>query len=523
MSSAEAVLESSEAPEARRPSEDPGFALSRRRRLAITIGVMTGSFIAALEGTVVSTAMPTVVASLGGIERFSWVFSGYMLTSTVTVPLWGKLSDLYGRRRLYQAGVLLFLVGSVLSGLATTMTQLIVFRTVQGLGAGALIPLGMTIVGEIYSLEERARMQGYFSGVWGLASIVGPVVGGYITEYLSWRWVFFINVPFGLAAAAIIGFALVERARTVKPTIDYAGAITLMVALSLALLGLVEAGSDLGPTHPLTISALVGAVVLGALFLRIERRALEPIVPLDLFRDKMFGAASLSGFLIGVAMFGAIAFIPLYVQGVTGASATEAGSVLSPLLLSWVTMSIVGGRLLGHVGVRSIVLAGISLVGLGFAALGLFDLSAHRGWLMFDMAVLGSGMGLAMLTLLIGVQATAPKGKLGIATSFQMFTRSIGGAVGVAIMGAVLSYTLGAKLDALSTTTVDGAVAKATADPNAMLDPELRASVPPGILASMQDALGDGLRNAFGLGTIAVLLAFVAAIRLPREKLIGRK
>jgi EmrB/QacA subfamily drug resistance transporter len=521
MSSAEAVLDNSEAPESRHPKYEAGPTYSRRRRIAITVGVMTGSFIAALEGTVVSTAMPTVVAALGGIERFSWVFSGYMLTSTVTVPLWGRLSDLYGRRRLYQAGVLLFLVGSVLSGFATTMNQLIAFRTIQGLGAGALIPLGMTIVGEIFSLEERARMQGYFSGVWGLASIVGPLAGGYITDYLSWRWVFFINVPFGLAAAAIIGFALVERRRTSKPTVDYLGAATLMGALTLGLFGLVEGGSELGFLHPVTYASLVGAGLLLLLFVWIERRTPEPIVPLELFRDRMFASSSAIGFLVGVAMFGAIAFIPLYVQGVTGATATEAGSALSPLLLAWVTLAVIGGRLLPYVGVRSLVLVGVALVAIGFVALFLVDVSVGRGWLLVDMAVLGSGMGLSMLTLLIGVQAAAPEGKLGIATSFQMFTRSIGGAVGVAVMGAILASTLGARLGTLEGASPEAAVTRV--DPNAMLDPALRATVPPETLAAMQSALGEGLRNAFGFGTLAVLFALLAALRLPTARLIGPK
>jgi hypothetical protein len=296
-----------------------------------------------------------------------------------------------------------------------------------------------------------------------------------------------------------------------------------MAALSLALFGLVEAGGDLGPWHAVTLGALASAAVLGVLFVWLERRAAEPIVPLDLFRDPMFTSASLIGFLVGVAMFGAIAFIPLYVQGVTGATATEAGSALSPLLLSWVTMSIVGGRLLSHVGVRRLVLAGVTLVAIGFVVLAFVDLTAGRLGLMLDMIVLGSGMGLSMLTLLIGVQASAPKGKLGIATSFQMFTRSIGGAVGVALMGAILAGTLTARLDDLPRESATGPAARAAADPNAMLDPALRASVPAETLAAMQAALGDGLRLAFALGAVVVLLALAAGYRLPRARLIGAK
>src|SRR6478735_6984597 len=222
---------------------EAGFVFSQRRRIAITIGVMTGMFIAALEATIVGTAMPTVIASLGGLNHYSWVFSAYLVTSTVTVPVWGKLSDLYGRRLLYQVGIGVFLLGTLLSGLSGTMTQLIVFRAIQGLGAGALVPLGMTIIGDTFTLEERAKMQAYFSGVWGLSSIIGPIVGGFITDQLSWRWVFFVNLPIGVVAALIIGFALREPKHHNRPKIDYAGAILLMVAISLLMLAMVEGGS----------------------------------------------------------------------------------------------------------------------------------------------------------------------------------------------------------------------------------------------------------------------------------------
>src|SRR5258706_8615942 len=219
--------------------------LAPKRRVLITVGVMTGMAIAALEATVVGTAMPTVIASLGGISHYSWVFSAYLVTSTVTVPVWGKLSDLYGRGLLYQIGIGVFLLGTLLSGMAGSMTQLIVFRAIQGLGAGALVPLGMTIIGDTFTIKERAKMQAYFSGVWGLSSVVGPIVGGFITDQLSWRWVFFINLPIGVVAAIIIGLALKEPRRTQKPTIDYLGASTLMLAISLLMLGLVEGGKSM--------------------------------------------------------------------------------------------------------------------------------------------------------------------------------------------------------------------------------------------------------------------------------------
>src|ERR671916_1698091 len=223
----------------------PTLVMSSRRRLAVTLGVITGMFLAALEATVVGTAMPTVIASLGGLSHYSWVFSAYLITSTVTVPVWGKLSDLYGRRLFYQIGIAIFLLGSVLSGVSTSMTQLIVFRAIQGLGAGALVPLGMTIIGDIFTIAERAKMQALFSGVWGLSSVIGPVVGGFITDQWSWRWVFYINLPVGLAAALIIHLALKEPKRHGRPSIDYAGALLLMASITLLMLALVEGGATL--------------------------------------------------------------------------------------------------------------------------------------------------------------------------------------------------------------------------------------------------------------------------------------
>src|ERR1041384_976652 len=259
--------------------QQPHVLLSRRRRRVVTAGVMLGMFLAALEATVVGTAMPTVIASLGGLDRYSWVFSAYLLTSTVTVPVWGRMSDLYGRRVFYLIGVTFFLIGSALSGASQSITQLIVFRGIQGLGAGALIPLSMTINGDIYTVRERTRMQGLFSGTWGLASILGPLAGGFITDHISWRWVFYINIPFGLAAAVVVGFALVELKRHARPVIDYAGAIWLTIAITLLLLVLVESGDPAIWGNPLTLAAVAGILAFAYLFVRTERRAPDPIVP----------------------------------------------------------------------------------------------------------------------------------------------------------------------------------------------------------------------------------------------------
>ena len=283
-------------------AEKPHVILSRRRRWAVTGGVMLGMVLAALEATVVGTAMPTVIATLGGLDRYSWVFSAYLLTSTVSVPVWGRLSDLFGRRNLYLVGVFFFLLGSALSGASQSILQLIAFRAIQGLGAGALIPLSMTINGDIYTVAERARIQGLFSGVWGLASIIGPLAGGFITDQLSWRWVFYINIPFGLAAAAVVGIALVEPKRSDRPVIDYAGAVWLTCAITLLLLVLVESSDPATWTSPLMLLEGAGMLGFSVLFVRSEKRAVEPIVPFSLFRNRIITVGSIISFLIGAAM-----------------------------------------------------------------------------------------------------------------------------------------------------------------------------------------------------------------------------
>jgi EmrB/QacA subfamily drug resistance transporter len=495
--------------------------MSKGRRMAVTAGVMTGMFLAALEATVVGTAMPTVIASLGGLSHYSWVFSAYLITSTITVPVWGKLSDLYGRRLFFQLGIAVFLLGSVLSGMSTTMTQLIIFRAIQGLGAGALIPLGLTIIGDVYTVQERARMQALFSGVWGLASVIGPVAGGFITDNLSWRWVFYINIPFGLAAATIMAFALKEPKRHERPSIDYAGAAVLMVAITLLMLVLVEGGSSLRSlASPGNLALFAVAAALGALFVFIERRARDPLVPFELFRNRVVAVSAEAGFLAGVAMFGAISFVPLFAQGALGSTATEAGSLLTPLMLSWVSLSIVGGRLLLKVGYRPTTLAGLFILTLGFALLSSFQRTTPRVWLYVDLCLIGAGLGLTMLTLLIVVQQAVPRAQLGIATSLNQFTRSIGGAVGVAILGAVLSAGLASHMQKIARASggplTPERAAELASNPNALIEPQARAALPPDVLDTLQESLAAAIHKVFWVGTALAFLAFLAALRLPR-------
>lgn len=462
--------------------------VSRKRRRWITAGLLLGMSLGALEATVVSTAMPTVIATLGGLAHYSWVFSAYLLTSTASVPIWGRLSDLYGRRRLYLAGVLVFIVGSALSGAAGSMTQLILFRAIQGLGAGAIIPLGMTIVGELYSLDERARAQALFSGVWGVASIAGPLVGGYITDALSWPWVFYLNLPFGVLAMGVIAAAYPAAPPTTQARIDWPGAALLFGGVTALLVALSDAA-------PMPWAWMAAALGLLAAFVLVERRAAQPILPLDLFDNLVVSRSLAVAFLVGTAMFGAIAFVPLFVQAVLGGSATEAGTTLTPLFLGWVLSSIAGARLSVRTGYRRVTTAGVALIAVGFAMLVLMEVDSGRTMLLLSALVLGCGMGLSMLSLLLAIQHGVERPRLGLATSLNQFSRSIGAAVGVAIMGAMLARSM-AGLD-----LPDGAQALAGA--TLKLDNAARLH------------LAGALQQVFAVGAGMTVLALIACVFLP--------
>lgn len=487
--------------------------LTRRERRLITAGVMVGIFLGAMESTVVATAMPTIVASLGGLEMYSWVFSSYLLTSTVTVPLWGKLSDLYGRRRFYLIGISLFLLGSVACGFSQTMAQLIFFRGVQGLGTGAVLPLGLTIIGDIYPLEERARMQGLFSGVWGVASIAGPFLGGLLTDHFSWRWIFFVNVPVGILASVMIGRFLREREfdEASSGRVDFLGAVVLISALVLLLVGVMGTGW-MGQTR----LALIGGALVGLiLFSQIERRVEDPIIPLGLFRNRIFLASFVTGLLAGMAMFGAITFIPLFVQAIGGTDATGAGTVLTPFMLAWVSCSVVGARLLLHHRVRAIVLTGGVTLTVGFLLLVRLGIESSRAEVMVGMTLGGAGMGLIMAPLLIAVQNAVPRDQLGVATSVTMFSRTMGGAIGVGLLGAVMTWLLNKRLLSLVAETTDAQLRAIIQHPEVLLQPVVRAGLPPSVLTALREALAYALHGAFLVGFFISVLALISIFFLP--------
>lgn len=478
--------------------------MSRQRTIVTTVGIMLGLFMASMEATVISTAMPTIVSQLGGLAIYSWVFSVYMLASTTTVPIYGKLSDIFGRRPVFVIALGIFLVGSVLCGLAQSMEQLILFRTIQGLGAGGVMPLVFIIVGDIFSLEQRARMQGLFSGVWGVSSIVGPLLGGFLVDQISWHWVFYVNVFPGIVAALLVWFAMQDRHvdKNVKPVIDYAGALLLTASVVALLLGLFELSTTWG-------KGLIAASVLFFIaLLWVERRAVDPVLPLPLFRERLFAAATGHGVLAGWAMFGSLSFVPLFVQAVLGTSATSAGSTLMPMLLGWVVSSIIGSRALLYMSYRTIVVLGSVLLTLGAFLMAFATGEVTQLQVMIYLGLMGVGMGFAISPFLIAVQSKVGRRNMGAATSTLQFSRNIGGTLGVSVMGAVLSARLA------STLTADG-VDPATVSLNSLLDPLARSNATAALNDTLRHALGVSIQSVFVIAFVASAFALVACLLAP--------
>ncbi|WPB81867.1 MDR family MFS transporter [Archangium violaceum] len=464
-----------------------------------TVALALSLFMAALEMTVVSTAMPTVVGELGGLQSYAWVFTAYMLASTVTVPIYGKLADLYGRKPVLLFGIGLFLVGSVLSGLATSMNMLIAFRTLQGLGAGSMQPVALTIVGDLYTLEQRAKVQGVFSGVWGIAGLVGPLTGGLIVKYLTWHWVFFINVPVGLGAFALLVFFFHEQVQHKPQKLDYAGAVLLSAGVVALLFGVQGIGRNLP-------ELLLGAVLLAA-FVWVERRVAEPVIPMTIFKNPAITISAVAGALFSAAMFGATTYVPLYVQGVLGGSATLAGGMITPMIVGWPVASLFAGRLLLKTGFRPLIVGGLGLSVIGTGAMALL-LKPESSLLIPElaMALFGIGLGFTATSLLIAVQTSVGWELRGVATASHMFFRTIGGALGVGLMGGVV----------VSQLMKDPSVPLEAA--NELLGPEHGRGLSPALFQTLSGALGTGLTINFWIICAATVAAFAAGLFFPKVK-----
>jgi len=431
------------------PGETTGSLMSHRQILIVFSGLMLGMFLAALDQSVVSTALPTIVGDFHSLNRLTWVVTAYLLTSTASAPLYGKISDLYGRKKIFQFAIVLFVLASALAGLSHNMDQLIAFRGLQGLGAGGLIVLAMSIIGDVVPPSQRGKYQGYFGAVFGVASIAGPLVGGFLVEQISWRWIFYINLPIGILALFVTSAVLKDTAARKRHKIDYTGALLLLAGVSALLLTTTLGGSPQGfPWGSWQIlTMLVSGVLLVVGFVAWEMRTGEPIVPMYLFRKRVFTTANGAGFIVGLAMFGAIIYLPIYLQVVKGVSPTISGLMLLPLMFGMLSASISSGQLIVRIGRYKVFpVVGTALMTVGMYMLSLLRVGTSDLVDSLMMFVVGAGLGLVMQVLVLAVQNGVDYKDLGTATSLSNFFRSMGGAFGTAILGAVLTDRLDGNL-----------------------------------------------------------------------------
>jgi EmrB/QacA subfamily drug resistance transporter len=404
-------------------------------------------WLAALDQTVVSTALPTMVADLGGLSYLSWVVTAYLLTSTVAGPLYGKFGDLYGRKIVLQVAIAVFLVGSALCGIAQNMMQLIVFRAIEGIGGGGLIVITISVIGDLIPPRERGRYQGFFGAVFGTATIVGPLVGGFLVDQLSWRWIFYINLPTGILAMAVIAAVLPSRSTRRRHAIDYAGALLLTAALSAVILFTGLGGTTFPWSSPVMLGLLAASVAGTVAFIAVELRSPEPILPMSLFGNRNFAVASGVGLIVGLSLFGAVTFLPIYLQVVKGVSPLTSGVLLMPMMLGMLATSVISGRIISRFGrYKLFPILGTGTMTFGLGALSLLTIESNDWQTAIDALWLGLGMGMVMQVLIIAVQNSVDYKHLGVATSGTMLFRSLGGALGVALFGAIFANRLHAQL-----------------------------------------------------------------------------
>jgi EmrB/QacA subfamily drug resistance transporter len=424
--------------------------LDNRKRWAILGAVMLGLFLSAMDQTVVGTALPRIIADLSGLNLYAWVFTSYMLCSTTFVPIIGKMGDRYGRKPFLLAGIVIFLAGSVLCGVSQTMVQLIIFRGVQGVGGGFIFANSFAMLGDLFEPAERGKYAGLMSSVFGLASVIGPLVGGGITDHLSWRWVFYVNIPLGIAALAVLASVLPASERhTHEKRDDYAGAAAIAVAIAPLLLAFSWAGTEYAWASWQVVAPLCLSAVALAAAVVIESRAEDPVIPLSLFRNRIFVVCTAATIVSGAAMFAGSVYIPLFMQGVLDFSATNAGLVLTPMTIAMVVGSTIGGQVLSRTGrYKWITVFGLGVSTSGMFLLSLMDAGSSQIYGMASMSVVGVGLGLSFPTLVLATQNAVPHSMMGVTTSLNQFSRSVGGTIGVALMGSFLTRRLNSELDA---------------------------------------------------------------------------
>jgi EmrB/QacA subfamily drug resistance transporter len=481
---------------------------SRGRIIAILLGVILGTLLAGLDQTVVGTALPRIVASLGGLEHYAWVVTAYLLASTVSIPIWGKLSDIYGRRIIFIGGMVIFLAGSALAGTSQDMTQLIIYRGIQGLGAGALIPIAQAVIGDIFPSAERGKWQGLIFAFAILATIIGPTLGGWITDNWGWRWVFYVNMPVGAIAILTAGFAMPKLVNRTQHIIDYLGVVTLIAGTVPLLLAFSWAGTQYAWGSWQIIGLFIFSAVMLVIFFLVEMRTAEPIITPQLFKNSIFLISVMAMFLVSAGVFVAILYLPLFAQGVLGESATNSGVVLTPMMVGFIFSSIVGGQLLSRTGRYKI----LAIIGFAVAAIGMFLLSrmtvtTNQGEIIRNMIITGLGAGVLLSLFTIVVQNAFPYRQLGEVTASLNFFRSIGATIGVAVMGTIMTNAFQSDLQSNMPQALTR-LASARHLPLAQLqNPQLLLA--PDVVAKIQHGFA-----AFGAQGLALFGQLIEAIRV---------
>ena len=527
------------------PTYDTDFKPMPRRQVVFTMGgLMLALFLAALDQTVVSTAMPRIIADLGGFDRFTWVTTSYLVASTTSVPIVGRLSDLYGRKAFFIGGIIVFLVGSVLAGASQTMNQLIFFRAIQGIGGGSMMALSFASVGDLFPPAERGKYQGIVAGVFGLSSVIGPTLGGFITDNLSWNWVFYINVPLGLAVIVLfIRFFPHIRPDRLARRLDYAGMALLVLIVVPLLVGLSLGGVEFEWLSLQVVGILLFAILMIVAFIAVEQRAAEPIMPLSIYSNRVVSISLLAVFITGFGMFGAIIFVPLFFQGVLGASATSSGSFLTPMMLGMVVAATLAGQTLsrfgGHYRIQGLI--GIAIMCGGMVLMSRMTAETSFAQAVASIVIMGLGLGITFPSFTISVQNAVPHNLLGVVTSATQFYRSVGGALGLAVLGSYMASRFAAGLSDSLPAEVRRALPEEqlnemSNNPQVLVNPEalagLKTSLADGgeqgaevlsiLLMTLRESLAGAISDVFVLGAVTLAVGFVATIFLKEVPLRTR-